>query len=297
MTLRAVVVDDEPLARARLCRLLAPQVAVVAECGDGHAAIAAVGEHRPDLLFLDVQMPELDGFGVLAALGPEAVPAIVFVTAFDHYAVRAFDAYAADYLLKPFDEARLRRAVGRAAARAAERGEADRLRALLEGIRAASRPAPPGDNQAAAHPDLPDDDQAAPYPAPPDGARPAPRPGPPDGARPPSRLALPDGARTVFVDVGAVDYVEAEGNYVSVRAGDKSYLRRDTLTSLAERLDMTQFLRVHRSRIVRVDRIRSVEPLAHGEYLLTLTSGVQLTSSRRYRDALRDALGLARSGG
>lgn len=259
MILRAVVVDDEPLARARLCRLLAPLVTVVAECGDGHAAIAAVGEHQPDLLFLDVQMPELDGFGVLAALGPEAVPAVVFVTAFDHYAVRAFDAYAADYLLKPFDEARLRRAVGRATTRAAERDEADRLRALLESVRAAPRPAST------------------------------------EGARPPSRLALPDGPRTVFVDAGAVDYVEAEGNYVSVRAGDKSYLLRDTLTSLAERLDMTQFLRVHRSRIVRVDRIRSVEPLAHGEYLLTLTSGVQLTSSRRYRDALRDALGLARS--
>ncbi|MFT3765061.1 MAG: LytTR family DNA-binding domain-containing protein [Minicystis sp.] len=251
--LRTLVVDDEPLARARLCRLLerAPDIDVVAQCGDGHAAITTIRAERPDVLFLDVQMPEIDGFAVLAALGPEVVPALIFVTAFDRYAVRAFDATAVDYLLKPFDAARLDRAVDRARRQVATRTLAPlapRLEALLAAVQA---------------------------------------------PRPPERLALPVGERTEFVDLTEVECVEAEGNYVAVRAGGRSYLVRDTLGAMEARLSPRQFVRIHRSRIVRIDRVRAVEPLFHGEYRLTLDSGLTLTSARSYRDALRVALGLA----
>jgi two-component system LytT family response regulator len=257
VTLRAIVVDDEPLARARLGRLLAGQVRVVAECGDGKSAIVATRVHQPDLLFLDVQMPELDGFGVLAALGPDAVPAIVFVTAYDRYAVRAFDTHAVDYLLKPFDADRLERAVARARGRAQARGDADRLRALLAGL----------------------------------VEPPAHRAG---SAAPPARLAVNDGERTVMIDVDAIDFLEAEGNYVAIHAGGRVHLLRDTLATMAARLDPRRFLRIHRSRIVRIDRVRAVEPLFHGELRLTLSSGVHVTSSRRYRDDIRAALGIGR---
>jgi two-component system LytT family response regulator len=233
----AIVVDDEPLARARLVRLLAHDVDILAECGDGRSAIAAVKRQKPDLLFLDVQMPELDGFGVLAALPQDDLPSVVFVTAFDRYAVRAFDAHAVDYLLKPFDAARLERAVARARAR-----DAARLRALV--------------------------------------------------AATPMRLPVSDGEKTLFVPVDDIDYLEAEGNYVAIHACGRSYLVRDTLSSMEARLDPARFVRIHRSRVVAVDRVRSVEALFHGEYRLTLDGGVQLTSSRRCRDALRTALNM-----
>lgn len=246
--LRAIVVDDEPLARARLCRLLerASDVEVVAECGDGRDAIAKVRALRPDLVFLDVQMPEQGGFEVLAALGPDAVPAIVFVTAFDAYAVRAFDAHAVDYLLKPFDAARLERALERVRKRVS--GEAaPRLAALLSAVASKSSA---------------------------------------------ERLAITVGDRTIFVDLRQVDYLQAEGNYVAVHLSGQSHLVRETLSAMEARLAAGEFVRIHRSRIVRIDRVRSIEPLFHGEYLLTLEGGAQITSARGYRDALRAALGL-----
>jgi two-component system, LytTR family, response regulator len=254
--LRAVVVDDEPLARARLCRLLGrgAEVEVVAECGDGRSAITAVQSEKPDILFLDVQMPELDGFGVLAALGAEAVAALVFVTAFDRYALRAFDAHAIDYLLKPYDAARLERAVARARREVEARSLGPRLAALLASAAAAPAVAAPAAG----------------------------------------RIAVPVGERTLFLELDDVDYLEAEGNYVAVHAAGRSYLVRDTLAATEARLPPRQFVRIHRSRIVRIARIQAIEPLFHGEYRLTLAGGIQLTSARRCRDALRAALGLDR---
>jgi two-component system LytT family response regulator len=242
VTIRAVVVDDEALARDRLRRLLAAHadVAIVAECGDGRAAIAAVRDHRPDLLLLDVQMPEVDGFAVLAAIGADAVPALVFVTAYDRHAVRAFEAEAIDYLVKPFDAARLARALDRVRRRDGE------LRARLDALL----------------------------------------------ARPPARLPVRVGERIELLDVDEVDYVVAEGNYVAVHARGRAHLVRDTLSAMARRLDPRRFVRIHRSRIVRVDRVRAIEPLFHGEYCLTLADGTRLTSARSYREPLRAALGL-----
>jgi two-component system, LytTR family, response regulator len=248
MTIRAVIVDDEPLARGRLRRLLAAHadVDVVAECGDGRAAVAAVRAGAPDVLFLDVQMPEVDGFAVLAELG-DAAPAVVFVTAYDRHAVRAFDAEAIDYLVKPFDAARLARALDRV------RRRGDDLRPRLAALLAA----------------LPASVSA-------------------------SRLPVRIGERIELVDVDDIDYLAADGNYVAVHVRGKAHLVRDTLSAMAARLDPRRFVRVHRSRIVRVERVRAIEPLFHGEYRLTLHDGTHLTTARSYREQVRAALGLDR---
>lgn len=248
--LRAIVVDDEPLARARLCRLLerSGDASVIAECADGRSAIDRVRALRPDIVFLDVQMPELDGFGVLAALEPDAAPVIVFVTAFDRYAVRAFDAHAVDYLLKPFDAARLERALVRVRKRLSGEAIGPHLAHVLAALGAPARR---------------------------------------------ERLAVPVGDRTLFVELREIDYLEAEGNYVAVHIGNRSHLVRETLATMEARLDAAAFLRIHRSRIVRLDRIRAIEPLFHGEYLLTLEGGGQVSSSRSYRNAVRAALGVS----
>jgi two-component system LytT family response regulator len=254
---KVVIVDDEPLARARLRRLLAAHadIAIVAECADGATAIAAVRAHRPDLLFLDVQMPELDGFAVLAALGDPGEAAVVFVTAYERHAARAFDAEAVDYLVKPYDAPRLARAVTRARARGEARRSgrsADRTRELAPRLDAllAALPAPA------------------------------------------TRLPVRVGEHIEMLDLADVDYFEAEGNYVAVHTAGKVHLIRDTLTAMASRLDPRRFVRIHRSRIVRIDQVRTIAPLFHGEYRLTLRDGTQLTSGRSYRDALRAALGI-----
>jgi len=232
---RAVIVDDEPLARARLRRLLGAHadVEVVAECGDGRAAIETVRSRRPELLFLDIHMPELDGFAVLAALVDPAA-ALVFVTAYERHAARAFDADAVDYLVKPFDAARLARAL-------------ERVRNREPAVAPASLPV---------------------------------------------RLPVRTGERIELLDVDAIDYLVADGNYIAIHAGGREHLVRETLSAMARRLDPAQFVRIHRSRIVRLDRIHAIEPLFHGEYRLTLHDGTHLTSARGYRDSLRVALGL-----
>jgi two-component system LytT family response regulator len=247
--LRALVVDDEPLARARLRRLLGaePDVTLAGECADGAEALRALASERPDLVLLDVEMPERGGFDVAAgATGPTA-PAIVFVTAYPEYALRAFEARAIDYLVKPVGADRLREAL-------------ERARRWLAG--AARRPGPG-------------------------------RPAPP---RADGRLALRVGHRVRLVDPDTIELCEAEGNYVNVRAGGASLLARTTLQALEARLDPRRFARVHRSVVVRLDRVEEVEPLGQGEYLLTLRGGACLTSGRTYRARLLAALGL-RDGG
>jgi len=262
---RVAVVDDEPAARERLRMLLAeaPGVALVAECRDGADALATLGALAPpaELLFLDVQMPELDGFGVLAALadllGADRLPAVVFVTAYDEYALRAFDVSAADYLLKPFDRARFERALARGVDRARRAHEGVReavreeLRALLAHVRHA---------------------------------------GPPDAAYA-ERFAVRAAGRVYFVRAADVDWLDVEGNYVRLHAGGKVHLVRGPLGAVEARLDPAAFVRVHRSAIVRVDRIASLEPYFHGEYVVTLRDGTRLTSSRSYSAGLRALLG------
>jgi two-component system, LytTR family, response regulator len=249
---RVLLVDDEPLAREMLREMLSQDqdVKIVGECVSGHEAVEAIRSLNPDLIFLDVQMPELGGFEVLEALGTKVVPHVIFVTAYDQYAVRAFEVHALDYLLKPFDRERFEGSWRRAKSqilREKDGGMDQRILALLEELKAGSRYL--------------------------------------------ERLVIKSGGRIFFLDSDDIDWIEAEGNYVSIHCGRKSHLLRETISSLESQLDPKKFLRIHRSSIVRMDRIQELQPWFHGEYRVILHSGTQLTLSRNYRDRLQEALG------
>jgi two-component system LytT family response regulator len=250
--LRALVVDDEALARRALLRLLKSEsdISVVGQCGDGESAVETIRRMRPDLVFLDVQMPEMDGFRVVETIGPEQMPVTIFVTAFDRYALRAFDANAVDYLLKPFSADRLARAVARARERCVGKqdGEAaQRLFALLDRTRFHS-----------------------------------------DYAQ---RLTVSVRGRILFVPVNDVDWIEAEGNYARLHVARKVHDIRETLQSLTEKLDPRDFVRIHRSTIVNIHRVREVRPWFQGSHIVLLHSGEELRMSRYQRDAVERLLG------
>lgn len=252
MKIRALIVDDEPLARERIRTLLKaePDIEIAGECGDGRKAIAAIERQRPDLLFLDVQMPEPDAFGVLQAVSPERLPVVIFVTAYDRYALKAFEASALDYLLKPFDRERFTKALARAR-KEIERTRAGqmnkRLLALLELV-----------------------------------------PGAPKYAE---RLVVKSGGRISFLRADEIDWVEAQGNYLCLHGGRESHLLRETMNELEARLDPRKFVRIHRSTIVNLERIKELQPAFHGDYSVLLRSGARLTLSRTYRDRLQQRLG------
>jgi two-component system, LytTR family, response regulator len=276
MTIRAVIVDDEPLARRRIRSLLeeAEDVEVLAECANGREAIRAIGESPPDLLFLDIQMPELDGFDVLRSIGVGRVPVVIFVTAYDQFALRAFEAHALDYLLKPFDDERFEAALQRARERIHQQqgGDLDRrLRALLEGMRG-----DPGNRQD-------------------HGDRQEPEARQNSGDRQDrgylQRLVVPSGQRSVFVRTEEIDWIEAERNYIRLHASGRSYLLRENLSRIESALDPAAFCRIHRSTIVNIDRIQAVESLFRGEYLVLLHDGTKLTSGRSYRGNLHHLMG------
>lgn len=261
--IRALVVDDEPPARENLRLLLATtaDTELVAECGSGRAAVAAITEHHPDVVFLDVQMPGMDGFDVIRVVGPEAMPLTVFVTAYDRYALRAFEARALDYLLKPFDDARFAEALTRVRRRLQEKEEGDlarRLRALV------AEPALGGS----------DPGEGAP-------------------TQPPriTRLTVRERDRVRVLPLDAVDYFEAAGDYVRVHAGGRTHLIDDTMRGLEAGLDPERFVRIHRSTIVRLSRIRELEPSSHGDWLVRLEGGVELRMSRTRREGVERALG------
>jgi two-component system LytT family response regulator len=252
LRIRALVVDDEPLAREMIREMLATdsEVEVAGECGNGREAIEAIKTSTPDLVFLDVQMPELGGFEVLASLDPNTTPYVIFVTAFDQYAVRAFEVHALDYLLKPFDRERFEVAWQRAKAQIkldrTSRRDQDII-ALLEELKA--------------------------------------------GPRYLERLVIKNGGRVFFMHVQDIYCIEAEGNYVRVYDNQKGYLLRETISSLEEQLDPKQFLRIHRSAIVKIDRIKEMQPWFHGEYRIIMENGKQLALSRNYRANLQEAVG------
>ena len=264
MTLRVLVVDDVAPARRRLTRMLdaVPEVEVVGEAESGMEAVERIESLSPDLVLLDIQMPALDGFGVIAAVGPDAMPDVVFVTAYDEHAVRAFEVNALDYLLKPVAPERLRAAIDRAAERRSVAVDAS----PPDDVRAA---ASPGGLRAAASPD---DARAAALEA---VVR----------SRPLRRLLVRDdrGARLLGVD--AIELARAERNYVALHTADGVYRVRGTIGTLADRLDPEAFLRVNRSDIVRVDAIADMQPWSHGDYRIVLRGGLALLWSRRYRAA------------
>lgn len=255
--LRVAIADDEPTARATLRLLLSrhPEIEVVAECADGAATVAAVRESRPQLLFLDVQMPEMDGFAVLAGLSPEETPAVVFVTAYDEHALRAFEVRALDYLLKPFSDDRFARALERARREIAHHGLAElarRIRGLIEDAPAAAAQA--------------------------------------DGRRGVERLLISGTGRTLVVRVEEIDWIEAADYCVRLHAGKRTHLLRRTLAELEAELDPTRFVRIHRSAIVNVERVRQIRPHFKGDAVVDLDDGTELRVSRSHRSDLLTAL-------
>lgn len=253
MKIRALIVDDEPLARERLAALLASEndIELAGECANGAEALSAIEEKNPDLVFLDVQMPELDGFGVLAALPASRRPSVIFVTAHDRFALKAFEVHAIDYLLKPFDRERFLKALERAREQVKRQhaGQIDeRLSALLAGLKQ-------------------------------------------DQPKHLDRIPVKGSGRVVLVKVSDIDWIEAADNYVNLHTGKESHLHRETMTALAERLSESKFLRISRSTMVNVDRIKELQPMFHGDYTVILQNGSKLTLSRGYRDALNQLLG------
>ena len=246
--IRTLIVDDEPLARegVRMMVNLDPELEVVGELGRGRDAVDAIQRLRPDLVFLDVQMPEMSGFEVLAALDETQLPAVIFVTAYDQYALRAFEVHALDYLLKPFDEERFHAALARAKLHLHNSRLSEKLQALLAAVQA------PG-----------------------------------EGREYLQRLSIKDSGRVVFLDVAEVDWIEAADYYVQLHAGGKSYLHRESMQRLEERLDPACFLRIHRSAIVNRARVKELRHRNGRELVCILANGVTLKVARSQRSKLK----------
>lgn len=250
--IRTLIVDDEPLGRERIRMLLSgdPEIEIVGECSDGRQAVESIKRSKPHLVYLDVQMPGMDGFAVLQAVAPDAMPIVIFVTAYDRYAVQAFEVHALDYLLKSFDRERFQTALRRAKDQIRQSRDGllgERLTGLLEDLQAREKRL--------------------------------------------TRLIVRSAGRISFVRVEEIDWLEAADNYVRIHVNRESYLIRETLQSLEGRLDPSKFLRIHRSTVVNFDRIKEMQPLFHGDYLVRLQDGTELTLTRNYKEKLATALG------
>ena len=247
-----MIADDELLARKFIRRLLKqdPEVEIVAECSNGKEAAAMIRREKPDLVFLDVQMPEMDGFAVLDAIGLKELPEIIFTTAHESYAIRAFELHALDYLLKPFDQVRFKAAMKHAKERLhSESPEEERLQigTLLESIRAQEQHL--------------------------------------------ERILIKADGRITFLNTHEIDWIEADDKYVHLHTSNGKRMVRQTLAAMEDQLDPKRFLRIHRSAIVNLDRIKELQPLFNGEYSLLLDNGTKLTLSRSYKDKLFEHLG------
>ena len=249
--IRTLVVDDEPAARRGLRRLLdqEPRIAIVGEARNGQEAVALILEHRPDLVFLDIQMPELNGFEVIDAVSDAYLPAIVFVTAYNEWAVRAFEVQALDYILKPYEDTRLHQVVERAKARLSEAPEAN----LLERIQSVLRQSPEGGGYL-------------------------------------KRLIVRETGTIQFISLDSVDWIEAVDYYVRVHAGKTTQLVRYTLNDLEKQLDPMRFMRVHRSAIVSVARVKEIRVAHQNQHEVVLTSGARVPLSRSKKTQLEDVL-------
>lgn len=259
--MRTLIVDDEPAAREGLRHLLAadPEIEVVGECRDGKTATAAIRDQAPELVFLDVQMPELDGLGVLRDVPVEQRPVVVFVTGYDRYALQAFEVHAVEYLLKPFTDDRFREALSQAKlqVRRTRMGELGREIATLAGSDAAAAPAE--------------------------------KPAAPKGYR--SRLVVKTGGNVVLVPVEDIDWIDADGDYVRIHVAKASHTVRETMHHLETELDPSRFVRIHRSTIVNLARVKELQPFYRGEFVAVLHDGTRLKLSRGCRDTLEARLG------
>jgi two-component system, LytTR family, response regulator len=271
--IRALIVDDESLAREVLLVMLSDdsEIEVIGECRNGREAVAAIREQSPDVVFLDIQMPEMDGFQVIEEVGVEQMPVTVFVTAFDKHALRAFEAHALDYLLKPFDHDRFNTTLQRAKTQVRHQklgaiGES--LFAMLQDVKLkpgeSSSKTADTKTEKAAH------------------------------REPIDRVVIKSGGRIYFLKTEEIDWVEAAGDYLSLHSASGSHLIRETMGDFHAKLAPRKFIRIHRSTIVNIERIKDIRPLFKGEYLITLTNGKRLKSSRGYRHALQPLLDEAR---
>jgi two-component system, LytTR family, response regulator len=245
--IKALIVDDEPIARDRVRRMLReePDIEILGECGNGKEAVTFVNEKRPALVFLDIQMPEMTGFETVQAIASDKVPAIIFVTAYDQYAIQAFEVHALDYLLKPFNRERFKRAVTRAREQIekSQTGKIDeRLASLLSDLTKSKKYL--------------------------------------------ERLVVKSVGRVFFLRTEEIDWIEAAGNYAKLHVGREGHLIRETMNGLESKLNPDKFLRIHRSTLVNIDRIKELHPLFSGDYTVRLKSGTELTLSRNYRDRL-----------
>ena len=260
---RILIVDDEPSAREILREMLNDEVQsgavkIIGECADGREAVRLIQTAKPDIVFLDVQMPETDGFGVLSALSAEQLPIIIFVTAYDQYALRAFEFHALDYLLKPFDRERFDQAFKGAKTMLSQKRAGnlnDRIIALLEERKA------PAVAQSASSPKFLE------------------------------RLVIKAEGRVFFLRVEEIEWIEAEGNYVALHIEKKAYLFREAISVLETQLNPLIFQRIHRSTVVNIDCIKELQPMFRGEYSVVMRDGTQLKLSHSYRDKLQKHLG------
>ena len=255
--IKAIIVDDEPPARRNLRALLngIPDIDLVKECGNGRDAVSAIRNLKPDLVFLDVQMPEMNGFEVLEKLTDQPLPVIIFVTAFDQYALKAFEVSALDYLLKPFDDSRFHKALAQAR-RQIEQQDASELGFKLLKLLGSHEV-----NPKATHP------------------------------RYLTRLMVKTAGRVVFIRTEDIDWIEAYDNYLRLHVNGKAHLLRQTMNDLAAGLNPDQFARIHRSTIVNLDRVKELHPQFNGEHLVILQDGTELKLSRSRKDWLEKWLG------
>jgi len=251
--IRAIIIDDEPLAREKVNLFAAgePDIEIVASCSNGHEAIASYNRFKPDLLFLDIQMPEIDGFEVLQRLSSNGLPGIIFITAYDEFALRAFEFHALDYLLKPYNRERFQKSVAHARTILQSTIEAEttseQIKALLNSIQQRSNKL--------------------------------------------ERLIVKTNGRTIFLRIDEIDWVEAAGNYVKLHVGNESHLIRETMNGLEQQLNPQQFIRIHRSTIINIEKIKELEPYFNGEYKVILNNSTQLILSRNYRENFTNVLG------
>lgn len=247
MKINTLIVDDEPLARDRVKRFLRDEhdINIIGECGNGREAVSAIKEKKPDLVFLDIQMPEKNGFEVVKSLDSKIMPSVIFVTAYDQYALQAFDVHALDYLLKPFNRERLHKAVSHARDQIETKrmGNLDeRLASLIADLRGEKKYL--------------------------------------------ERLVVKSVGRVFFLKVDEIDWIEAAGNYVKLHAGREAHMIRETMNGIEAKLDPDKFLRIHRSTVVHIDRIKELHPMFSGDYAVILRNGTELALSRNYRERL-----------
>jgi two-component system LytT family response regulator len=245
MQIKTLIVDDEPLARDRIKRFLRDEdgIRVIGECGNGTEAVDVITRETPDLVFLDIQMPEKNGFEVIKSLNAKQLPTIIFVTAYDQYALQAFDVHALDYLLKPFNRERIKRAVSHAREHIEHKrlGNLDeRLNSLIADLR--------GERKYL------------------------------------DRLVVKSVGRVFFLKTDEIDWIEAAGNYVKLHVGREAHMIRETMNGIEAKLDPDKFLRIHRSTVVNIDRIKELHPMFSGDYAVILRNGTELALSRNYRE-------------